>query len=117
VTRVSGNAARITTGAVTSPTITVTCGNAGQCKSNNIRVRVTAGATSGVTIVSFTVSSLTGTTYNSGSPPAEASSLDFQLRSPGGNSSATFRLGMRLNVSVAAAGAVTLPWTVIVDIL
>lgn len=117
VTRVSGNAARVTTGTVTSPTITVTCGIGGNCKSRNIRVRVTAGASSDATIVSFAVSNLTGSTYVTGSPPNEAASLDFQITTPGGNASATFKLGLRVQVAASAAGLYNLPWTVVVDIL
>lgn len=118
VTRVSGTAVRLTSGAATSPTITITCGDSNACQNRDVRVRVAAAAPTGgrASIASFTVAGLTGTTYNSGSAPAEAAALDFQLNPIGRNDSVSFRLGLRVNVPATGnTGLTTLNWTVTVN--
>lgn len=120
VTRVSGNAVRLTTAATTSPTITIGCGNFAVCNTADVRVRITAGTAVGgrASIASFSVANLTDTTYNSGAAPAEAASLDFQLNPIGANDTDTFKLGLRIRAPTAGAtGATTLPYTVTVNLL
>lgn len=105
VTRVAGgDAVRVGGGSTTSPTVTVQCGFSLRCAYNDVRVQVSAAGASGrSSIAAFRVSDLSGTSFNSGSPPAEAASLDFQLNPVGFGRSVTFRLGLR--VLVPASGA------------
>jgi len=118
VVRVSGDAVRLTSGSASSPTITIVCGNSNACRDDDVRVVIVAGAPSGgrASIVSFSVSNLSGTTYNSGSAPPEGASLDFLLNPLGRSSITSFRLGLRVSVpTTGATGLSTLPWTVTVS--
>lgn len=105
VTRVAGgDAVRVNGGSTTSPTVTIQCGLSLRCAYNDVRVQVSAAGSSGrSSIVAFRVSDLSGTTFNSGSPPAEAAALDFQLNPVGFGRSISFRLGLR--VLAPASGA------------
>lgn len=105
VTRASGNAIRISSASVTTPTITMTCNSfASACYQRYVRVTITPVTGSGPAEISrLRVGSLSGTSYRSGSAPTEAASLQFDLNPLGWYGSATFKLGM--NVLLAANAA------------
>lgn len=102
VTRTSGNAIRLSSASVTAPTITITCNSfASACYQRYVRVTITPVTGSGpATISRLRVGSLSGSNYRTGSAPAEAASLQFDLNPLGWYGSASFRLGM--NVLLAA---------------
>jgi hypothetical protein len=108
VTRLSGNAVRLTSGSVTTPTITVVC-KTNCANSRVVNVTITAGAVTGRTsITNFTYSNFSSShsgTTTSGS--TTGSPLTFAIQFPTGNGgtdkSATFKLGM--TTSVATTGA------------
>lgn len=98
VTRTSGNAIRMTSAGVTAPSVNFNCGllNLSQlCLLRPVRVTIAPASAGGpATISRFRISSLSGTTYVSGSPPAEASVLVFDLKPLGLLSTVSFKLGM-----------------------
>lgn len=108
VTRTTGTAIRLSSSTVTTPTITINCGLlnlSGLCALRYIRVTITPVNGSGpATITRLRVGSMTGGTYRSGSAPAEGASLVFDLNPLGLLSTATFKLGMDVQL---AAGATT----------
>ena len=112
VTRLAGgNAVRVSTTSVTAPTITISCGT-GSCATTRVRVTVSAVASSGPSISQFTVTDLTGTTFDGGAP-APGSSLAFRLQPIGKNRSASFRVGLRVTVpSSPSSGSYTFGYTV-----
>ena len=102
VTRVSGDAIRLSSASITRPTITLTCGTNSNCVSRDLRVTVTAGGASGDGGISlFRIGTLTGATYRTAAP-ANAASLTFDLRPLGSGRSATFTLGMDVLLAAAA---------------
>lgn len=107
VTRVSGNAIRLSSASVTTPTLTIHCGLlnlSGLCALRYVRVTITPVAGSGpATISKLRVGSLSGTSYRSGSAPSEGASLVFDLNPLGLLSSATLRLGMDVTLAANAA--------------
>ena len=105
VTRVSGNAIRLSSASITRPTITLTCGTNSNCVNRDVRVTVTAGGVSGDgSITLFRIGTLTGATYRTFAP-ADAASLTFDLRPLGSGRSATFTLGMNVLLAAAANSA------------
>ncbi len=113
VTRSTGNAIRLSSSAVTAPTITITCGLNILCSSRDIRVTiVAAGASDDASITRFRVGALTGATYRT-TAPAEAASLTFDLRPIGMNRSASFPLGLDVLLTAGAdSGTDTYTFTV-----
>lgn len=112
VSRTSGNAIRLTSSSVTTPTISINCGLLnlnGLCALRYIRVTITPVVGSGpATITRLRVGSMTGGVYRSGSAPADAATLVFDLNPLGLLTTATFKLGMDVQL---AAGAATGPTT------
>lgn len=108
VTRVSGNAIRLSSSTVTTPTLTINCGLlnlSGLCALRYVRVTITPVAGSGpATISKLRVGSLSGASYRSGSAPAEAASLVFDLNPLGLLGAATFHLGMDVTLAANAPG-------------
>lgn len=107
VSRTSGNAIRLTTSSVTTPTVTINCGllNLNSlCALRYIRVTITPVTGSGpATITRLRVASMTGGTYRTGSAPAEAATLVFDLNPLGLFTTATFKLGMDVQLAAGAA--------------
>ena len=100
----TGNAIRMTSTGVTGTTVTINCGLLNlACAGRTLRVTIQATGSSGsATLTKFRVGSLSGTTYVSGSAPAEASSLSFDLNGIGLLGSCSFALGMDVLVPVGA---------------
>jgi hypothetical protein len=113
VTVTSGNGFRLTSGAATSPLVTITC-KGGGCKNSTITVTLSqAGISSGrpVTVSGFNVTSLTGATVVSGSTSG-ASPLVFTISPLGVNGTATFKLGLDSRFPpTGAAGVATWSYT------
>lgn len=106
VSRTSGNAIRLSSSSVTTPTITINCGLLnlnGLCALRYIRVTITPVAASPAQITRLRVGSMTGGVYRTGSAPAEASSLVFDLNPLGLFTTATFKLGMDVQLAAGAA--------------
>ena len=107
VTRTSGNAIRLTSSSVTTPTITINCGLLnlnGLCALRYIRVTITPVTGAGpATITRLRVGSMTGGSFRNGSAPAEASTLTFDLNPLGLLTTATFKLGMDVQLAANAA--------------
>lgn len=102
VTQSGGNAIRLTSGGVTLPTITITCGDDNDCNTKDINVTVTAStANPRIKVSQFTMTALTGTTVRSGT--TSGSSLSFRLNDVTKNSTITFKLAMQLQVQPGAA--------------
>lgn len=119
VTRTSGNAIRLTTSSVTTPTITINCGLlnlSSLCALRYIRVTISpVSGTGPATITRFRVASLTGGTYRT-SAPAEASTLTFDINPLGLATTATFKLGMDVQLAAnAASGNQTFDYLVTVQ--
>lgn len=122
VTRVSGNAIRLSSGSVTAPTITVNCGLlnlSGLCALRHVRVTITPAPGSGPAAISrLRVGSLSGASYRSGSGPVEGSSLSFDLNPLGLLGSATFRLGMDVVLAAnASSGTYGFDYVVTVELV
>jgi len=122
VTRVSGNAIRLSSGSVTTPTLTIHCGLlnlSGLCALRFVRVTITPVTGSGPAIITrLRVGSLSGASYRGGSAPAEAASLVFDLNPLGLLSAATFRLGMDVTLPAdAASGNHTYDYVVTVSLV
>lgn len=101
VTRTSGNAIRLSTASVRTPTITVQCGLDWLCGYRYLRVRITPVSGSGpARITRLRMSNLDGGRFY-GSNPLEGSVLDFILL-PLSRSSASFELGMDVTLSAGA---------------
>ena len=109
VTRLSGDAVRLSNTSVTTPTITVSCGIIGICL-RNLRVVVTPVTSSGTaSIVRLRASSFSGATMTSGT--TEGATLDFTL----GQmllSHITFKLGMDVRLAAGATGPQTFDYHV-----
>lgn len=108
VTRTGGDAIRLSTAQTTTPTVSISCGLlnlSGLCALRNIRVRIQSASASQATVTRLRVGSLTGATYAT-SAPAEASSLTFDLNPIGLLNTATFKLGMDIQVPAGASSGV-----------
>lgn len=121
VTRTSGNAIRLSSASVTAPTISLNCGLlnlAGLCALRYVRVTITPVVGSTASISKFRVGSLSGATYRSGSAPAEAASLTFDLNPLGLLGTATFVLGMDMTLAAnAATGNYTFDYVVTIQLV
>ena len=122
VTRTSGNAIRLSSGSVTTPTLSINCGLlnlSGLCAIRYIRVSITPVTGSGpASIARLRVGSLSGASYRTGSPPADASSLTFDLNPIGLLSTATLRLGMDVVLAAnAASGSYAFDYIVTVQLV
>lgn len=122
VTRTSGNAIRLSSSSVTPPTISINCGllNLGSlCLARYIRVTITPVAGGTASISKFRVGSLTGgATYRSGSAPAEAATLVFDINPLGLFSTANFVLGMDMTLAAnAPSGAYTFDYVVTIQLV
>jgi len=111
VSRTSGNAIRLSTSSVTTPTINISCGllNLNSlCALRYIRVTITPVTGSGAAhITRLRVGSLTGATYRTGSAPAEGGSVTFDLNPLGLLTTASFKLGMDVQLAAGAASGNT----------
>lgn len=117
VTRVSGDAVRLSSAPVTPPTMRLTCGLlnlANLCLVRNIRISMapqTSGTLASVTM--FHIGALSGTTFTGG-PPADASTMNFQL-SPMGLGVVTIQFGMDITVAAGQTGATVTRYAVNAD--
>ncbi|ATQ43878.1 hypothetical protein [Caulobacter mirabilis] len=106
VTRLSGNGIRMSSASVTVPTISFNCGLlnlSGLCALRQLRVTIIPLAGSGpASIVKLRVGGLTGTTYVGGSPPPEGTSVTFDVNALGLLSTASFQLGMDVQLAANA---------------
>ncbi|WP_292037332.1 MULTISPECIES: hypothetical protein [unclassified Brevundimonas] len=105
VTRTSGNAIRLTSGSVTTPTLSINCGLlnlSGLCALRYVRITITPVGSSSATITRFRMGTLNGATYRSGSAPAEGATLTFDINPLGLLSTATFQLGMDVTLAANA---------------
>lgn len=104
VTRASGNAIRLSTASVRTPTITIHCGvnrMESFCAFRYIRVRITPASGSGTARISrLRVGALQGGRFYGGSP-SEGATMDFIL-SPLGFGAASFELGMDVSLTGGA---------------
>lgn len=119
VSRASGNAIRLSNASVTTPTVTISCGllNLNSlCALRYVRVTITPSGGSGVAHISrFRIGSLSGASYRS-SAPVDASSLVFDLNPLGLFGTATFKLGMDVELNAgAASGSQTFDYLVHVE--
>lgn len=107
VTRVSGNAIRLSTASVRTPTITVTCGAnrlESLCFLRYIRVRITpAPGSSPATITRLRVGPVQGGRYSGGNP-SEGAAMDFVIAPLGLSGDASFELGMDVTLAGGASG-------------
>lgn len=103
VSQSGGDAIRLTSGGVTLPTITITCGNDNECKDKDVNVTVTAStANPRIQVTQFTLTALSGATAQTGGTTSGAA-LSFRLNKLGKNSTATFKLAMQIQVQPGAA--------------
>lgn len=104
VTRVSGNAIRLSTASVRTPTITIHCGAKRMeslCAFRYIRVRITPASGSGpASITRLRIGALHGGRFY-GSSPSEGAAMDFII-APLGSGSASFELGMDVSLTGSA---------------
>lgn len=110
VTRVSGDAIRLSQSSVTTPTISINCGLlnlGGLCALRHVRITVSPASTSGAArITRLRVGSLSGSTYRTGSPPPEGSIVTFDIAPLGLLRTATFSLGMDVALAANAQSGV-----------
>lgn len=110
VTRTSGNAIRLSNAGVIPPTVTVSCGLlnvSGLCALRHVRITITPVVGSGpAKITRFHMGTLTGALYRSGSAPADAASISFDLQPLGLFGTATFVLGMDVLLNANASSGV-----------
>lgn len=101
VSRLSGDAIRVSSSSVTPPTITLNCEQS--CNSSReFRITVTAtGASGDSRIARFRIGALTGARYQS-TAPAEAASLTFDIKVEDRRVPMSFILGMDILLAAAA---------------
>ena len=121
VTRTSGNAIRLTSGSVTAPTVTISCGllNLNSiCALRNIRVTVQATGASGESrIIRLRAGAISGSSYRPGAI-TEGTTLVFDINPIGILGGASFPLGMDVQVDAGAQpGADTFTYTVTAQFL
>ncbi|MES2033831.1 MAG: hypothetical protein V4466_06625 [Pseudomonadota bacterium] len=121
VTRLSGDAIRLSNSVITTPTVSFNCGLlnlGGLCALRALRVTLSPMPGSAAAISRFRVSNLSGATYRTGSAPAEAQVLVFELNALGLLSTASFVVGMDVVLDAGATpGAHGFPFTVMVELL
>ena len=102
VTRLSGDAIRMTSGNVTPPSVVIFCRLDLLCNLRNMRVTVqVTGSTGEATISNLRVSATSGLLFYT-APPASGSTITFDTYPIGLNLGATFAIGM--DVLVPASG-------------
>jgi hypothetical protein len=115
VVRATGNAVRVNSpGTVSTPTITVTCAPCtGNAASRTMTVTVTSTGSGRATITSFTRTNMSsGVTFGSATT---GSPLVFTIQFPGGSgpNTASFKLGMTVQVAnTGATGVRSLPYQI-----
>jgi len=118
VTRISGDAVRLSNAPVTPPTMRLTCGLlnlANLCLVRNIRITMTPQASGTIaSLTMFHVGSVTGTTFVGGAP-ADASTMNFQLNPMGLGNIVTIQFGMDITVAAGQRGATVTRYTVNAD--
>jgi hypothetical protein len=101
VTRVSGDAVRLSNAGVTTPTISIDCALlnlTNLCALRYMQVAVQpAGGSGAASLATLRVGSLTGASFRDGQP-AEGSALTFVLN-PVGLGTTTFKLGMDVRLA------------------
>lgn len=104
VTRTSGDAIRLSSGSVTTPTVHIYCGDHPSCRNKDVRVRIQPAGGSGPAMISrLRVGSLVGGSWANGSAPSDAASLTFDLDPIGRNGYVAFRIGMDVLLAANAA--------------
>ncbi|SFI99551.1 hypothetical protein SAMN03159338_0515 [Sphingomonas sp. NFR04] len=117
VTRISGDAVRLSNAPVTPPTMRLTCGLlnlANLCVVRNIRITMTpqsSGTVASVTM--FHIGAISGTSFVGGAP-ADASTMNFQL-TPMGLGVVTIQFGVDITVAPGQRGATVTRYTVNAD--
>jgi hypothetical protein len=121
VTRISGDAIRLSNSSVTAPTVSFSCGLlnlGGLCALRPLRVTIAPSVSDGARISRFRVSNLSGATYRNGAAPADGQVVTFDVNPLGLLSTGSFRLGMDIEVAGRATpGIYPLSYTVIVQLL
>ncbi|WP_395945797.1 hypothetical protein [Brevundimonas sp.] len=121
VTRTSGNAIRLSSASVTTPTISLNCGVlnlSGLCALRYMRVTITPVSGGQAAITKFRIANLSGATYRTGSAPAEAASLMFDLNPLGLTATASFTLAMDMTLAAnAPSGAYTFDYVVTIQLV
>lgn len=118
VTRISGDAVRLSNAPVTPPTMRLTCGLlklASLCLVRNIRITMAPQASGTIASVTlFRIGAVAGTTFNGGAP-ADASTMSFQLNPMGLGNVVTIQFGMDITVAAGQRGAAVTRYTVNAD--
>ncbi len=105
VTRVSGDAIRVSSSSIPVPTITLHCGT-NNCKGDEFRITITASGASGDSRISlFRIGTLSGGRFKS-ARPADGASLTFDLRMDTRKNPMSFTLGMDVLMAAAAQGGI-----------
>lgn len=121
VSRLSGDAIRLSNSSVTVPTVSFNCGLlnlGGLCALRPVRITIAPASTDPVAISKFRVSGLRGGTYRTGAPPADAQIIVFDLNAIGLLSTVSFNLSMDVVLQGGAASGVhSFPYTVTVQLL
>ncbi|WP_271086343.1 hypothetical protein [Brevundimonas sp. NIBR11] len=117
VTKTSGNGIRISSAGVTPPTVTISCGFLnlnGLCAVRQVRVTIQPVPSSDAQITKFYVGSVTGNILMAtGSMPAPASSMTFDLKPLGLLGTGSFTLGMDVFTAAGlASGTYNFAYTV-----
>jgi hypothetical protein len=117
VTRISGDAVRLSNAPVTPPTMRLTCGLlnlANLCLLRNIRITMAPQASGTLAAVTmFRIGAVSGTTF-SGGAPVDASTMNFQLN-PMGLGVVTIQFGMDITVAPGQRGTTTTRYIVNAD--
>ncbi len=118
VTRISGDAVRLSAAPVTPPTMRLTCGLlnlASLCLVRNIRITMAPQASGTIaSLTMFHIGSVAGTTF-SGGAPADASTMNFQLNPMGLGNVVVIQFGMDITVAAGQRGATVTRYTVNAD--
>ena len=106
VTRASGDAIRLSTASVRTPTITIDCGARqleSLCALRYIRVRISPASGSGAArITRLRIGSLDGGRVYGGGSPSEGAAMDFVIAPVGLFGSVSFELGMDVTLTGGA---------------
>jgi len=118
VTRISGDAVRLSNAPVTPPTMRLTCGLlnlANLCLIRNIRITMAPQASGTLASVTmFHIGAISGSTFSGGTPP-DASTMNFQLNPVGLGNVVTIQFGMDITVAAGQRGAAATRYTVNTD--
>lgn len=121
VSRLSGDAIRLSNSSVTVPTISFNCGLlnlGGLCALRPVRITIAPANADPVAISKFRVSGLRGGTYRTGAAPPDAQMIVFDLNAIGLLSTVSFNLSMDVVLQGGASSGVhSFPYTVTVQLL